>query len=95
MDPIMSEEKIITNDLYCAAFLITKGCTVEKIAKNSRRRISMVVTGNNVQSLRDEYRKEIVKLNVKKYRDSIRYVRNLMDECQRSTLCPNNIPKKK
>ena len=43
---------IVTNDLFLAAFLVTVGCTLDRIEKNERRRVSFVFTGERVRELR-------------------------------------------
>ena len=86
----MSEENlIISNDLYLVSYLLAEGCELKQCGRNSRRRISFVVQGERVQELREQYRTGIVKLNIRKYRDSIQTVRNLMDSIHRSNKeCP-------
>ena len=88
----MTEENlIITNDLYLTAYLLAEGCELKQCGRNARKRISFVVSGSNVQEFREEYRTGIVKLNIRKYRDSIQTVRNLMDQINRSYKCPSQL----
>jgi len=84
----MTEENlIITNDLYLAAYLLAEGCELRQCGRNSRKRISFVIAGDRVQELRQQYRTGTVPLNVKRYRDSIRNIRNIMDNIHRSNIC--------
>ena len=77
-------ERLITNDLYLAAFLLCAGCRLAKLEHNGRRRISFVLSGEHVHRLRDEYQSGIVRLNMRCFRDSLLTVRRTMDTKQRS-----------
>jgi len=76
--------RLITNDLYLAAFLLCQGCDWCGLVRNDRRRLSFVFSGDNVHHLREEYESGIVRLNVRAYRDTLLTVRRKMDEEQRS-----------
>jgi hypothetical protein len=76
--------RLITNDLYLAAFLLCQGCEWCGFVRNDRRRLSFVFSGDNVHHLREEYESGIVRLNVRAYRDTLLTVRRKMDEEQRS-----------
>jgi hypothetical protein len=76
--------RLITNDLYLAAFLLCQGCELCGLIRNDRRRLSFVFTGEAVHGLRDEYESGIVRLNVRAYRDTLITVRRKMDAEQRS-----------
>lgn len=78
------QEKIITNDLYLAAFLLSKGCELVQAGRNNRKRISFVLSGKEASTLRDVYRSGNVSLNVRSYRDSIQQIRRMMDNIHRS-----------
>jgi len=75
---------IITNDLFLASFLHCVGCTLDRIEKNERRRVSFVFTGERVRELREAYRTGPVKLDMRSFRESLTHVRRMMDEEQRS-----------
>jgi hypothetical protein len=70
---------IITNDLYLAAFLHCVGCTLDHVERNERRRVSFVFTGERVAELREAYRTGPVKLDMRSFRESLSYIRRLMD----------------
>jgi hypothetical protein len=70
---------IITNDLYLAAFLHCVGCTLDHVEQNERRRKSFVFIGERVQELREAYRNGPVKLDMRSFRESLFYIRRLMD----------------
>jgi hypothetical protein len=70
---------IITNDLYLAAFLHCVGCTLDHVERNERRRLSFVFVGERVRELREAYRTGPVKLDMRLFRESLLYIRRLMD----------------
>ena len=70
---------IITNDLYLAAFLHCVGCTLDHVQPNERRRKSFVFIGDRVRELRDAYQTGPVKLDMRSFRESLLYIRRLMD----------------
>jgi hypothetical protein len=72
-------QRLITNDLYLAAYLMCAGADLCSLEHNGRRRVSFVFAGENVQRLRDEYESGTVRLNVRSFRDSLLTVRRKMD----------------
>ena len=76
--------RIITNDLYLAAFLLCNHCRSFELLHNSRRRVSFVFYGEQVRQLREEYESGVVRLNVRSFRDNLKTVRRKMDAEQRS-----------
>jgi hypothetical protein len=75
----------ITNDLYCAAYLLCQGCTLQELLHNGRSRVSFVLSGDNIEHLRAAYDNgETVRLNVRSFRDNLLRVRRRMDTEQRS-----------
>ena len=74
---------IITNDLYLAAFLLSAGCTMTKVERNERRRLSFVFKGERVAALRQAYRLGPVQLDMRSFRDSLITIRRVMDAEQR------------
>lgn len=70
---------IITNDLYLAAFLHCTGCTLDDVQSNERRRLSFVFVGERVRELREAYQTGPVKLDMRSFRESLLYIRRLMD----------------
>jgi hypothetical protein len=70
---------IITNDLYLAAFLHCVGCTLDHVERNERRRLSFVFVGERVRELREAYRTGPVKLDMRLFRESLLYIRRLVD----------------
>jgi hypothetical protein len=71
---------IITNDLFLASFLHCVGCTLDRIEKNERRRVSFVFTGERCRELRESYRTGRVSLDIKLFRDSMNFIRDRMNE---------------
>jgi len=70
---------IITNDLYLAAFLHCTGCTLDHVQPNERRRLSFVFVGERVRELREAYQTGPVRLDMRSFRESLLYIRRLMD----------------
>lgn len=85
-----NDGRIITNDLYLAAYLVCEGCSLAHLEHNRRRRISFVVTGEHVHTLRESYRSGSVELNLSLYKESLNTVRRMMDAKQRSSVCPSS-----
>jgi hypothetical protein len=77
--PADSHSTIITNDLFLAAFLWTVGCTLDRIEKNERRRVSFVFVGERVRELREAYRTGPVRLDMRLFRESLFYIPRLID----------------
>jgi hypothetical protein len=67
---------IITNDLFLAAFLSTVGCTLDRIEKNERRRVSFVFVGERVRDLREAYRTGPVQLDIRIFRENLNLLRD-------------------
>lgn len=67
---------IITNDLFLATFLSTVGCTLDRIEKNDRRRVSFVFVGERCQELREAYRTGPVKLDLRTFRENLNELRD-------------------
>lgn len=68
--------RLITNDLYFAAFLWTVGCTLDRIEKNERRRVSFVFVGKRCRQLREAYRTGPVHLDMRSFRDNLNQLRD-------------------
>ena len=80
---------IVTNDLYLAAFLHCVGCPLDHLERNDRRRLSFVFIGERVRELREAYRTGPVKLDMRSFRESLLYIRRLIDgECLDSARQP-------
>jgi hypothetical protein len=75
-------ESIITNDLYLAAYLHSVGCELGHVERNERRRVSFVFVGPQVRSLREAYRRGSVRLDMRRFRESLYHMRHLMDGAQ-------------
>jgi hypothetical protein len=85
--------RIVTNDLYLAAFLLCQGCDLLELLHNGRRRMSFVFVGERVHELKREYEDGVVRLNVRSFKDNLLTVRQRMDAEQRSAaLCPEPSP---
>jgi len=71
---------IITNDLFLASFLHCVGCTLARVEKNDRRRVSFVFVGERVRELREAYRTGKVSLDIKLFRESMNLIRDRMNK---------------
>jgi hypothetical protein len=67
---------IVTNDLFLAAFLVTVGCTLDRIERNDRRRVSFVFTGERVRELREAYRTGPVHVDMRNFRENLNQLRD-------------------
>ena len=83
-------ERIVTNDYYLTAYLLSEGCILDHVEKNVRRRISFIVTGCNVRWLRERYRSGKVPCDIRSFRVHLQNVRRQMDKTQRSEPCPQS-----
>lgn len=85
--------RIITSDVYCAACLLSLGCTLDKVVRNDRRRVVFVFEGERVRELKQAYKAaEPVYVVAQSFRDALKTVRRLVDSTlsQRSVPCPEN-----
>lgn len=71
-----SSPTIITNDLFLAAFLSTVGCTLDRIERNERRRVSFVFVGERVRELREAYRTGPVHVDMRTFRENLNQLRD-------------------
>lgn len=76
--PDPSSATIITNDLFLAAFLQTVGCTLDRIEKNARRRVSFVFVGSRCRELREAYRTGPVQVDMCAFRDNLNRLRDTL-----------------
>ncbi len=91
--PSQVTPRIITNDLYLAAYLLCEGCELAAVERNERRRVSFVFAGQRVRHLKQAYAAGPVAVDVRSLRDHIVQVRRLMDGVheKRSEPCPTNL----
>jgi hypothetical protein len=78
--PDSSTATIITNDLFLAAFLVSVGCTLARIEKNERRRVSFVFVGERVRELREAYRTGPVHVDMCAFRENLNRLRDRLGE---------------
>lgn len=71
-----SHSTIITNDLFLAAFLLTVGCTLDRIEKNERRRVSFVFVGKRCRELREAYSTGPVHVDMRTFRENLNELRD-------------------
>ncbi len=83
---------VITNDIYCAAYLLSVGCKIDYLIHNRRKRISFVIIGENVEEFRDRYKNGSVLCNLRSLRDKVTHLRQMMKD-KRSEICPRSTQK--
>jgi hypothetical protein len=83
---------IITNDIFLASFLHCVGCTLARVEKNDRRRVSFVFVGERCRELREAYRTGKVSLDIKLFRESMNIMRDRMNEVLASFTGDGNYP---
>ena len=89
--PSTAASRIITNDLYLAAYLLCEGCELAAVERNERRRVSFVFAGARARALREAYAAGPVAVDVRSLRGHLIQVRRLMDGAQqRSEPCPSS-----
>lgn len=74
--PAETPANIITNDLFLAAFLVSVGCTLDRIEKNERRRVSFVFVGERCRELREAYRTGPVHVDMCAFRENLNQLRD-------------------
>lgn len=83
--------RIITSDVYCAACLLSLGCTLDKVVRNDRRRVAFVFEGERVREFKRAFKEsDPVYVVAQSFRDALITVRRLVDSTlsQRSEPCP-------
>ena len=84
-EAVLSREKrIVTNDIFFAAFLLCKKLKLLEVLRNERHRVSFVLAGNGAKELRQAYFGGSVFLDVRSFREKLTHVRKIMDGEQRS-----------
>lgn len=81
--PVKSS-RILTNDLYLAAYLLNQGHKIS-VNSNGRQRITFSIDlCDEVLEMRDLYRSKKALVDISSFRDSLKAVRQLMSQEQRS-----------
>jgi len=86
--PPNDDPRILTSDVYLAAYLLTQDCRLAEVLRNERHRVSFVVEGEGADRLRRNYKSGPVYVNVRFFREKLLSLRRLMDGKQRSASCP-------
>jgi hypothetical protein len=66
--------------LFLAAFLVSVGCTLDRIEKNERRRVSFVFMGERCRKLREAYRTGPVHVDMCAFRENLNKLRDRLGE---------------
>ena len=87
---------VVTNDIFLASFLHCVGCTLARVERNDRRRVSFVFTGEKVRDLREAYRTGKVSLDIQLFRESMNMIRDRMDKALALPAgCGNHLPEQR
>jgi hypothetical protein len=64
--------RVLTCDIYLAALLLCRQCTLVRVLKNERRRVSFVLEGEQADQIRKEYRNgQPVRMNLRYFREML------------------------
>lgn len=87
--PMLS--RVVTNDLYLAAYLYCEGCRLDRVYTNERRRVSFVLVGKAAKEKKQAFIEGKVFLNVGSFRRSLNFMRDLIitHPDERSHSCPS------
>lgn len=80
--------RVVTNDLYLAAYLFCEGCMLERVYRNERSRVSFVLVGKAAKEMKRSFIMGKVFLNVGSFRRSLNFMRDLAHPDERSPSCP-------
>lgn len=87
--------RIITSDMFLAAYLLTQACTLDKVVLNERRRVAFVFEGEAVKQFKQEYRENRVYVELRSFHENLNFIRRLVDEKlnERNASCPLPYPR--
>ncbi len=80
--------RLITNDVYLAAYLLSEGTELDHLEKNSRNRVSFIFSGERVHLLRESYKQGKVLLNIRSFRENLIRMRQEMSSLKRRSERP-------
>ena len=81
--------RVVTNDLYLAAYLYCEGCCLDKVYHNERKRVSFVFVGKSVQEKKQAFIEGKVFLNVGSFRRCLNFMRDLLPSGRHGTQNPD------
>ena len=80
--------RLITNDLYFAAYLLCEGYKLDRVYHNGRHRSAFEFTGAGILEKKQAYKKGRVFLNVGSFRAQLNHIRGITYGQERSLPCP-------
>ncbi len=81
MESYLQEVKMLTDDIYCAAYLSVSGLKIVDISVNPNGKGEKVIfslAGKNEESIADKFEKGIAEVNIKNYLYKLFEIRNVM-----------------
>lgn len=88
--PVSSQifSRVVTNDLYFAAYLLCEGYELDRVYHNGRGRVAFEFAGEGILEKKKAYKKGRVFLNVGSFRDKLKSIRGIAYGQERSHSCP-------
>lgn len=80
--------RLVTNDIYLAAYLLCEDCQLDRVYHNGRKRAAFEFAGYGLLEKKKAYKKGRVFLNVGSFRAQLNHIRSLAYGQERSLLCP-------
>ena len=80
--------RLVTNDLYLAAYLLCEGCQLDHVYHNGRKRAAFEFAGYGLLEKKKAYKNGRVFLNVGSFRDKLNHIRGIAYGHERSPSCP-------
>ena len=80
----VTSSRIFTNDLYFAAYLLNQGCELSVVCNDRNRITFSTENSENVTEMREDYRDGKALVDISSFRDSLKAVRRMMYQKQRS-----------
>lgn len=77
--------RIITSDIYLAAYLLSQRLTLAKVVENDRCRVSFVVEGKKAKELKTAYIEGPVLMDVRSFKGCLNYIRDLLTQRKGAT----------
>jgi hypothetical protein len=81
--------KITTQDLYCGAYILSKGGSLEEIklieGRNGRPSVTFILTGDNVEQLSREFQTGKANTNVISFKVAMTHLKDMMFQTLRAS----------
>ena len=78
----MTPFQVITQDLYCGAYILAKGATLEEIQLSSSQKgkpsVTFILSGQNVAELSKEFQSGHAEVNVVSFKVAMTHLKDMM-----------------